>query len=147
MIHRMLMAGIIMLGLGSMTEVATAAGRSASPLTLARPGVSTPHPAQNLTPPRSFPGGPFARSRFEHRPQQFPLWGWGYPPYGVSAYPSEYTAPIESGTVPYVSSPPFENFSERARPPVFYQPGCRTDVQRVPSTRGGEQTITVTRCY
>src|SRR5215472_5294623 len=153
MIHRMLMAGIVMLGVGPIAEVSTAAGRSASPLTPVRAGAPLPHPAQSVTAPMSPPAhavrshfGPFARSRFKDRAQQFPLWG-GYPLGGVSAFPSDYEAPIESGAGPYMAYPPYENFSERSRPPVFYQPGCRTEVQKVPSARGGEQSITVTRCY
>ena len=153
MIHRLLMAGVIMLGLGSMAEVSTAVGSSASPVTLVRPAAPLPHPAQSVRPPMSPPAHalrghfrPFALSRFKDRSQQFPL-SWGYPPYGEGAYPSDYTAPIDSGPVPYMAYPPFENFSERSRPPVFYQPGCRTEVQKVPSERGGEATINVTRCY
>jgi hypothetical protein len=101
-----------------------------------------------MAPPHALRGHfePFARSRFKDRSQQFPP-GWGYPPYGGDDYPPEYTAPSESGPVPSAAYPPFENFSERSRPPVFYQPGCRTDVQKVPSERGGETTVNVTRCY
>jgi hypothetical protein len=154
MVHRLLIAGIIMLGLGSMAGVSTAAGPSASPATLGRPGAPLPHPAPNITAPMASPAhalrahfGPLARSRFKDRPQQFPTW-WGYPPYEGSEYPPEYPVPIEGGAMTSAAYPPFENFSERSRPPVFHQPGCRTDVQKVPSARGGgEQTINVTRCY
>src|SRR5262245_13174638 len=103
MIHPMLMAGIILLGLSSTAEVSMAAGRSASPLALARPGAPSPHAAQNIA-PRMSPAAhafrrhfePLALSRFNNRFQQFPL-SWGYPSYDTSAYPPEYPAPTESG--------------------------------------------------
>jgi hypothetical protein len=70
-----------------------------------------------------------------------PLWWAGsYLP----SYPYGYVDP--SGENPY-AYPPMENFSERSRPVVTYQPGCRTDTQKVPSEGGGERTINITRCY
>jgi hypothetical protein len=71
----------------------------------------------------------------------FPLWWAGaYLP----SYPYGYADP--SVEVPY-SYPVMENFSERSRPVVTRQPGCRTDTQTVPSEGGGERAINITRCY
>jgi hypothetical protein len=78
----------------------------------------------------------------------FPQW-WGYPPYVTSYYPSDYAAPYEDPPYAYPPTeyPPTENFSERPRPVVVYQSGCRTDTEKVPSATGGEATVSVTRCH
>jgi hypothetical protein len=73
--------------------------------------------------------------------QGFPVWWAGA---YVPSYPYGYADP--SWEAPY-AYPPMENFSERSRPVVTYQPGCRTDAQTVPSEGGGERTINITRCY
>ncbi len=79
-----------------------------------------------------------ARPGDRHGDTSFPL-GWA----NVPSYAFQYADP--SGEIPY-SYPPTENFSERSRPVVTYQPGCRTDTQQVPSESGGERTIRITRC-
>jgi hypothetical protein len=73
--------------------------------------------------------------------QGFPLWWAGA---YVPSYPYGYADPSWEGAYDY---PPMANFSERSRPVVTYQPGCRTDTQTVPSESGGERTINITRCY
>ena len=88
--------------------------------------------------------GSFRMSRLgDHRRAGFPVW-WGDAPYVPNYYPSEYAAPYAE--LPY-TYPSIENFSERSRPIVTYQPGCSTDTQKVPSETGGEHTIHITRCY
>jgi hypothetical protein len=77
----------------------------------------------------------------DHRQPGFPLW-WGYAsPY----YPSENAAPFEQPF--YYPAYPQDNWAERSRPVVTYEPGCRTDTQKVPSESGSERTIHITRCY
>jgi hypothetical protein len=73
----------------------------------------------------------------------FPM-GWGYAPYVADYDPSEYAS--QYAETPY-GYPPTENFYERGGPVMTYQPGCRTDVQKVRSETGGERSITITRCY
>ena len=82
-----------------------------------------------------------ARPGDRHGDTGFPLWWAGS---YIPGYAYQYADP--SGEVPY-AYPPTENFSERSRPVVTYQPGCRTDTQQVPSESGGERTINITRCY
>jgi len=82
-----------------------------------------------------------ARPGDRHGDVGFPLWWAGS---YIPSYPYRYADP--SGEVPYAYSP-MENFSERSRPVVTYQPGCRTDTQTVPSEGGGERMINITRCY
>jgi hypothetical protein len=79
----------------------------------------------------------------DRRGAALPLW-WGFSSYVPSYDPSGYAAPYAQPVYIY---PPTENFSERSRPVVAYPPGCRTDIQKVPSESGGERTINVTRCY
>jgi len=97
---------------------------------------------------RSFPlhlnGSRVARIR-DDRQLRFPLW-WGYGFNTPGYYPSEYVAPYDQRTYAYPIYPT-DTWEERSRPVVTYQPGCRTDTQKVPSESGGEHTINVTRCY
>jgi hypothetical protein len=145
MIHRIVAASIILLSFGLTAAVSAApTGRSAHPLALVRPGQRIPTP----TPPSTrFVRHFGAFGAFDHRHfARFPWWGYGS--YGPTDFPSDYAPEAEPLPYPYpYPYPPFENFSERSRPPVFYQPGCRTDTQTVPSESGGERTIHVTRCY
>ena len=156
MTSRMFAASIVLLGLGSMVApVETSAGSggviaapwfsargAVRPSIAARPSV---HSAmRGMT--GAFPAhiGSFRMSRLgDHRRAGFPVW-WGDAPYVPNYYPSEYAAPYAE--LPY-TYPSIENFSERSRPIVTYQPGCSTDTQKVPSETGGEHTIHITRCY
>jgi hypothetical protein len=150
----MFAASIVLLGVGLMVAPAETSARSggfvAAPAWgAARPSVATPISARPSWPqrmtgafPASIKGFRMSR-RFEHRLPGFPTW-WGYASYPPDYYPSEYAAPY--GEVPY-AYPSMENFSERSRPVVTYQPGCRTDTQKVPSESGGERSINITRCY
>src|SRR6266567_6553162 len=147
MFHRIL-AGIVVLGFGSMAEMSAAAdGRLArSSFPLVSPGQPLPPPAPAFVPPqaRGFRAhiGAFGFGHNTHF-LRFRPW-WGAPPYVSSGdAPWDDAAPV--GSIP-LAYPPFENFSERSRPPVFYRPGCRTDTQKVPSESGGEVTINITRC-
>jgi hypothetical protein len=152
---RILAASIVVFGIGAMIASVETSARSggfiAAPSLGARSAVrssiATPFFAHPFRPER-VPGAfskrldAFRMSREgERRGPGFPLW-WGYPSYLPSYYPSEYSAPY--GEFPY---PPTENFSERSRPIVTYQPGCRTETQKVPSEAGGERSINITRCY
>jgi hypothetical protein len=145
MIHRILAASIILLCSGPTAALSAASnGRSAHSLELVKPGQSMRFPAPTFRPAvRGFRAHgdafrPFSRRHFAGFP-----W-WGYEPYGPDYFPSDYAPDAEPLPLPYL---PFENFSERSRPPVFYRPGCRTDTQTVPSESGGERTIHITRCY
>jgi hypothetical protein len=146
MSYRMLAAGIVMLGFGAATGVSAAAqgGSAHTSLPLVNPGQRPPAPVAPATSFRSHFGafGAFGRSS---RFGRFPWWGAA--PYGQIYYPPEEAPSIVSIPVPYPLYPPYENFSERSRPPVAYEPGCRTDTQTVPSETGGERTISITRCY
>jgi hypothetical protein len=153
----MFAASIVLLGVGAMiAPVETSAGSgglivapSLSARGAVRPSVGAPRFAhtslrQGMT--REFPAHirGFRISRLgDHRRPGFPLW-WGYGSYDPNYYPSEYAAPYEEPSYAYPST---DNFSERSRPMVIYQPGCRTETQEVPSETGGERTINVTRCY
>jgi hypothetical protein len=150
MTHRILAASIILLCSGLAVPISAAPmGRSAHPPALVKPGQPIPIPPTSRAFVRSFRERsdalrPFGRRSFAG----FPWWGYGS--YGPADFPSDYAPEQEPLTYPYpypYPYPPYENFSERSRPPVFYQPGCRTDTQTVPSESGGERTIHITRCY
>jgi hypothetical protein len=84
----------------------------------------------------------FFRGR-ERREGEFGPWAgfWGdYYPYD---YPGEYPASYDQPSYPYSypDVPPLERYG--ARPPLR----CDTNSQKVPSEKGGETTINVTRCY
>jgi hypothetical protein len=151
MTSRIFAAGIVVLGVGTMTApVATSAG-SGAPLaapssvapSLVRPSFAGPLPAHGLS---AFPAhmrGFRIPERGDRRGAAFPLWG-GYASSVPSYYPSGYAAPYAEPVYIY---PPTENFSERSRPIMTRPPECRTDTQKVPSEAGGERTINITRCY
>jgi hypothetical protein len=83
----------------------------------------------------------FFRGR-EHRDGELRRWagyGIGYGPYDPGAYPASYDEP--SYPYAYPDAPPAERYM--ARPPLH----CTTDAQKVPSEKGGETSINVTRCY
>jgi len=156
MTSRMFAASIVLLGVGSMVAPtvtwAGSGGFIAAPLVpaggAARPSISTrvfgPTSARLRLAGESARLGDFRLSRrVDRRQPGFPMW-WGYAPYPTDYYPSEYAA--QYGAWPF-GYPPMENFSERSRPVVTYQPGCRTDTEKVPSESGGEHDITITRCY
>jgi hypothetical protein len=151
MIHRIPAAVIILLGLGATIGISAAAdGRPVgSSLPLVNPGQPIA-PASVAMPPHNVPShvGGFGWLAHNRHFARFPWWGGAaFAPgasYAPVYYPSDYGAPAESIPLLY---PPYENFSERSRPQVFYQPGCRTDTVRVPSESGGERTINITRCY
>ena len=136
-------AALATLGLGTaITSVETSArsvGFVAAPSLSAhgivRSSFASPHAA--LAHMRDFRT---ARPGDRHGGTGFPVsWAGGYLP----SYPYGYADP--SGEVPH-AYPLMENFSERSRPTVNYQPTCRTDTQQVPSESGGERTINITRC-
>jgi hypothetical protein len=154
MTSRIFAAGIVVFAIGAMVAPVETSARSggfiAAPSFAARgavrPSVAAPSSARAFMPQRMTGGIPTIRgfhvSRLrDHRGSDFPPpWGDAYVP---NYYPSEYAVPYEDRPYAY----PAENFSERARPIVTYQPGCRTATQTVPSETGGERTINITRCY
>ncbi len=157
MTSRIFAASIVVFGIGAMAvPVESSAGSGgfiAAPSLAARgavrPSVATPSSAHAFM-PRGMTGGISANIRGfrmsrpgDRRGSRFPP-PWGYASYAPIYYPSEYAVPYEDRPYAY---PPIENFSERARPVVTYQPGCRTATQTVPSEAGGERTINITRCY
>src|SRR5260370_34891699 len=149
-------ASIVLLGIGSMVAPvetsAASGGLIAAPSLSARggvrPSVRAPRSGHRSLPQqmtREFSAHirGFRMSRLgDHRGPGFPLW-WGYGSDVPYDYPSEYAVPYEQ----QYGYPSADGFSERSRPVVFYQPGCRTDTQTVPSETGDERTINVTRCY
>jgi hypothetical protein len=156
MASRIFAAGIVVFGTGAMAApVESSAGSGgfiAAPSFAARGAVrpSVAGPSAHTFLPRGMTGrlpastSGFRMSRLgDRRGPGFPL-RWGDATYVPNFYPSEYAASY--GEFPYVY-PPFENFSERSRPVVTYEPGCRTDTQTVPAENGGERTIHITRCY
>jgi hypothetical protein len=174
MTSRMFAASIVLLGIGSMIAPVETSARSggliAAPSLSARgavrPSVAAP-PAARTSLPQGMTGGfrahtgefrahirdfrtrDFRMARFgDRRRFGFPPW-WGYAPYFTSYYPSDYGAPYDDPPYAYppAASPPTENSSERPRPVVVYQSGCRTDTEKVPSATGGEATVSVTRCH
>jgi hypothetical protein len=78
----------------------------------------------------------------------FPFW-WGAGGGGPYYYPTEpYYYPPENLSAygyPDISYP--TESTERRRPYPLYEPGCRTETQKVQSEAGGEHTINITRCY
>jgi hypothetical protein len=150
MTSRMFAASIIALGIGLMVvpiETARSGGLvAASSLTAQSPVRPSLAPRAHMSLRRDFPAHMrgFRMSRLQDlRRRELPLW-WGYAPDYSNYYPSEYAAPYAEPPYAYQ---PSADFSERSRPVVFYQPGCRTDTQKVPSETGGERTINITRCY
>jgi hypothetical protein len=154
MTSRIFAASIVVFGIGAMVaplETSARSGGFAAAPSLAargavRPSVATPSFAHVFMPHRMTGGIATIRgfhvSRLgDHRGRDFsPPWGYAYVP---NYYPSEYAVPNEDRPYAY----PAENFSERARPIVTHEPGCRTSTQTVPSEAGGERTINITRCY
>ena len=176
MTSRMFAASIVLLGIGSMIAPVETSARSGGliaapslsargavrPSVAATPSVRTSlphgmtgefrartgefraHTGEFRAHIRDFRMRDFRFARFgDRRRFGFSPW-WGYAPYPTDYYPSEYAA--QYGAWPF-GYPPMENFSERSRPVVTYQPGCRTDTEKVPSESGGEHSITITRCY
>jgi hypothetical protein len=149
MIHRIVAAGIALLGAGCLAApLAISAGINpgssgrfaATSLPLVNPGHPIPNPP---SPPHS---GAFHQHfafksfrRHEGFVPNTPLW-WGYAGSGPTYYPPVATVPVETTIF---DLPP----QERSRPPVAYEPGCRTDAVTVPSESGGHRTINITRCY
>jgi hypothetical protein len=153
----MFAVSIVLLGIGSMVAPAETSARSggfsAAPAIPARGAgrslVSTSFSVRTFPRLRTtgeFPAhmGDFRASRrVDHRQPGFPLW-WGYTPYPTDYHPYEYGS--SNGDLPYPYAQT-DGFSERSRPVVTYQPGCRTDTQKVSSESGGERSINITRCY
>jgi hypothetical protein len=150
MISRIFAAGIGVLGIATMMAPVETSARpggfvAASSLgarSFVRPSIATPFSAHTFRPQRMRQINGFHMSREgERQSPGFPWWGYAsdFPGY----YPSEYAATYGGFPYPY----PIENFSERSRPIVTYQPGCRTETQVVPSEGGGERSINITRCY
>jgi hypothetical protein len=150
-------AGIVVFGIGAMAAPVESSAGSGGPIAApsfaargaVRPSVAAPPSAHTFLSqgmigrtPAGISGLRMSRHA-DRRGPGFPLW-WGDATYVPNYYPSEYAAPY--GEFPY-AYPPFENFSERSRPVVTYEPGCRTDTQTVPAENGGERTIHITRCY
>jgi hypothetical protein len=150
MLHRMTAAGIALLGACCLAAPlaisagmnagmnAGMSGRPAAPsLPLVDPGKPIPNP-----PPQS--GGNhqhFAFRSFRHHEGAepgTPLW-WGAAGY----YPQVESEPSEAPGYVYLP----RDFTDRPRPQVLYQPGCRTDTVTVPSESGGQRAINITRCY
>ncbi len=154
MIFRIFAAGIVVLGVATMAAPVETSARSggfvsASSLgarSFARPAIVTPFSGHAFRPEgmRPLNGFHMARQAERHSAErQSPgsPWWWGDGSDLTSYYPAGYAY----GGFPYPY--PAENFSERSRPIVTYQPGCRTDTQKVPSESGGERSINITRCY
>ena len=159
MIFRIFAASIVVLGITTMAAPVETSARSggfvsASSLgarNLVRPAIATPFSVHTFRPGAMRPLNGFHVARQEERrsaerqsaERQSPgsPWWWGYGSDLPSYYPGEYAY----GGFPYPY--PAENFSERSRPIVTYQPGCRTETQTVPSEGGGERSINITRCY
>jgi hypothetical protein len=154
MIYRMLAASIVVLGVGAMVAPIETSARpggfisapslpAAGGARAAGAGARFAHMA-----PRHAMAGSFAwrvnGSRREgardHRERGFAAWP------GYAYYPSGYAVSSEPPPYGYPAYPP-DYWEERSRPVVTYQPGCRTDVQTVPSESGSARTINVTRCY
>ena len=148
MISRIFAAGIGVLGIATMAAPVETSARpggfvAASSLgarSFVRPSIATPFSAHTFRSERMRQINGFHLSREAERQSPGSPW-WGDASDLPSYYPSGYAVPY--GGLPY----PIENFSERSRPMVFYQPGCRTETQMVPSEGGGERSITITRCY
>jgi hypothetical protein len=155
MIFRIFAASIVVLGVATMAAPVETSARSggfvsASSLgarSFVRPAIATPFSAHAFRPEglRPFIGFHMARQERQSAERQSPgsPWWWGYGSDLSSYYPAGYAAPYGEFPYPY----PAENFSERSRPIVTYQPGCRTETQKVPSEGGGERSINITRCY
>lgn len=151
MIHRMIAAGIALLGASCLAAPlaisAGVSGRISSGMNghFRAPGMPLVNPGKpipNLPSPQSgsFHQHSAFRSFRQHErfEQGTPLW-WGY---GPSDYPVAEVEPSQSQVYIYP-----QEFAERPRPPVLYQPGCRTEAVTVPSESGGQRTINITRCY
>src|SRR5579872_2124816 len=149
MIFRILAASIVVLGITTMAAPVATSARSggfvsASSLgarSLVRPAIATPFSAHTFRTEGTRPLNGFHMARQAERRTPGSPWWWGY----ESDLPSYYPAGYAYGGFP--NPYPAENFSERSRPIVTYQPGCRTETQTVPSERGGERSINITRCY
>jgi hypothetical protein len=150
MIFRIFAASIVVLGIVTMAAPVETSARSggfvsASSLgarSFARPAIVTPFSGHAFRPEgmRPFLARQAERQSAERHSPGSPWW-WG----GGSDFPSYYPAGYAYGGFPYPY--PAENFSERSRPIVTYQPGCHTESQKVPSEGGGERSINITRCY
>jgi hypothetical protein len=150
MIFRIFAASIVVLGIATMAAPVATSARSggfvsASSLgarSFARPAIVTPFSGHAFRPEgmRPFLARHAERQNAEHQSPGSPWW-WGDGSDLTSYYPAGYAY----GGFPYLY--PAENFSERSRPIVTYQPGCHTESQKVPSEGGGERSINITRCY
>ena len=161
-------AGVLAIGIGA-TALPThawagAGGHVAAPSFMARSAVRPtviPHVAVSAVRPlvrKPVNNGfrpPMNRLRFSQfrgpHERGFPFWWtyasgapYYYPDYYPDYYPSEYPPSYEPPATAY---PPLEIHLPQSRPVVTYEPGCRTDKQKVPSEASGEATINIVRCY
>jgi hypothetical protein len=150
MFFRIFAAGIVVLGIATMAAPIETSARpggfvAASSLgarSFVRPSIATAFSAHTFRPEGMRQINGFHMWREAERQSPGSPW-WSDASYLPSYYPSGYAAPYGGFPYPY----PAENFSERSRPIVTYQPGCRTETQMVPSEGGGERSINITRCY
>jgi len=141
MTYRMFAASIVVLGIGLMAApVETSAGSGGAIGAPISTHLSLPHGMIHGI-PAHMKGFRMSGHR-DHRHPGFPMWS-GYGPNFPNYDSAEYVAPQQE---PRYASPTTENFSERARPAVIHAPDCHTDTQTVPSEKGGEKTINITRC-
>jgi len=151
MIFRVFAAGMVVLGIGTMAAPVGTSARpggfvAASSLgarSFVRAAIATQLSAHTFRPEGMRQLNGFHMSRQAERQGPGSPWWLGYGSDLPGYYPAEYAAPYGAFPYPY----PTENFSERSRPIVSYQPGCRTETQKVPSEGGGERSINITRCY
>jgi hypothetical protein len=153
MTSRVFAASVVVLGIAMVAPIETAAraggfgAASPSAAGVARSSIAGARFA-HMSPQHGFatslPGHVNGFRMTGERNRRFPLsWGFDSPFY----YPSDYGVPFEQPYYGYHPAYPADNWAERSRPVVSYQPGCRTDTEKVPSESGGEHTITITRCY
>jgi hypothetical protein len=155
MIFRIFAASIVVLGITTMAApVETSArsggfvsGSSLGARSFVQRAIATPFSPHIFRPDgmrqfNSFHMARQAERQSAERQSPGSPWWWGYESDLAGYYPAGYAAPY-GFAYPY----PAENFSERSRPIVTYQPGCRTETQKVPSEGGGERSINITRCY
>jgi hypothetical protein len=151
MFSRIFAAGIGVLGIATTVapvETSARPGGFAAASSLGSRGFVRPSIARRFSAHTFRPEGmrqinDFHMSREGERQSPGSPWWWGYGSDFPGYYPSGYAAPYGEFPYPY----PAENFSERSRPIVTYEPGCRTETQTVPSEGGGERSINITRCY
>ena len=155
MIHRILSAGLAVVGVISLFIPITASARAGGSAGGFHGGFRAPvfhavRPAHAARPAltHAFPArigfrGAHLRDR---RLARFPVW----PDYGsfdpFYYYPPDYAASYAGAAV---ASPDADGASA-PQPPnrvMVYTPGCRTQTQTVPSESGGTRAVNITRCY